>query len=146
MEINDDAGIDGPVLKLSALPNDPEDAVREVVGAFTDAVEMKWLGCFDTGGAASLDDVDQAREMMLIVDLEGVDDPQEVIEALNGAVIGTYEASIALSDRRDALLAVEISLSLEDVEEEEGFVDDFGDDTDPEIHFIATFRADMDVL
>lgn len=146
MEIDTETGLYGFEMILSELPTDPDDAIREVVGAFTDSVEMNWLSCLETGGIAALDEIDQSQEMNLQVDLAGVDEPQQVIEALNGISLGIYQETIPLADADKTQLKVEITLSLEDVEEEESdFIEDFDDESDPETHLVAKFRADIEI-
>ena len=147
MEIDTETGLYGSLMILSELPIDTDDAIREVVGAFTDAVEMNWLSCLETRGISALNEIDQSQEISLQVDLDGVDEPQQVIETLNGISLGAYEETIELADSDKTQLRVEITLSLEDVEEQENkdFIDDFDDESETETHLVARFRADIEI-
>ena len=60
MEIDRDTDQNDFMMILSELPTDPDDATREVVGAFTDEIEMNWLSCLETGGITALDEIDQS--------------------------------------------------------------------------------------
>lgn len=146
MEIDGDIDRYGSTMTLSELPPDPEDAIREVVGAFTDSVEMRWLECLETEGASSVDEIDQSQEMSLLVNLDGVVEPQKVIEELDGLVVGTYEGIVELSDASKATITVEVTLALEDVEEEDDeLLDDLDDELAPASHFMAKFRTDFSI-
>ena len=146
MEIDGDIDRYGSMMTLSDLPPDPEDTIREVVGAFTDSVEMHWLECLETEGVSSVDEIDQTQEMSLLVNLDGVLEPQKVIEELDGLVLGTYESVVKLSDASKATITVEITLALEDVEEEDDeLLDDLDDELTPTTHFMARFRTDFSI-
>ncbi len=146
MEIDGDVDRYGSTMILSELPPDPEDAIREVVGAFTDSVEMNWLECLETEDISSVDDIDQSQEMNLLINLNGVVEPQEVVEGLDGLVLGTYETTVQLSDASKATLTVEVSLSLEDMDEEEAeFIDDLDETSEHPTHVVAKFRADFSI-
>lgn len=146
MEIDEEIDSYGTTMILSELPPDTEEAIREVVGAFTDSVEMHWLECLDTEDISSVDEIDLSQEMNLIINLSGVDDSQEVIEELDGLVLGTYEDIVQLSDSSKATITVEVSLALEDMEEEDDeLLDDLEEASAPSTQIVAKFRTDFSI-